>query len=339
MSEPIPVPGWYAAMIGPPCVSHEDSVAGRLPRAARAFPRAPAPVRGALLWLATRRAPLVALIRNAPGTAAFLALEGLRPGGRRVVLLEFIGRPPARRAPLRLAGALRARLEGLALRRCLAAAQVLTAAEAQRYPAELGLPRGLFHTVPWPLSRTGGKLPPEPPPSRRVVSSGRAYCDWDTLLAAARGRDWDLTLICSEGEEATLRRRAAGAARVAAELPREEHDALLREAAVYALVLHPTSVSAGQVRLAAAVDSGIAVVATDVPALEGYASPESALLVPPSDPVALGDAVDRLLADPAERRRLREAARARGRTWTYDEYFAAVGDLLAAAAAQTTGTP
>jgi hypothetical protein len=344
VSEPIPVPGWYAAMAGPPCVPVEDLVEERFPPPLVGAAARLGVFRGALIWLATGRAPLLGLFRNAPGTGTVLFLEALLPRGRRrLVLFEFIGRERARRPVRRAARRLRARLEGIAMRRCLAAAQVLTAFERERYATEHGLPAALFHHIPWPLSRTGADLPTEPPPSRRVVSSGRAYCDWATLLAAADGRGWDLTLICGAAEEAGLRRAAAGVAEVVAELPREEHDARLREAAVYALVLDAVAVSAGQVRLAAAVDAGAPVVATAVPALEGYAEEATAVLVPPRDPGALGQAVDRLLDDPEERRRLRETASRRARAWTYTEYFAAISRLLAELraerAAQATGTP
>jgi glycosyltransferase involved in cell wall biosynthesis len=325
VSEAIPVPGWYAAMIGTPCVPHEELLAEAFPALRRAAERS-GPLRGSLLWLAARRAPLLGLIRDAPGTGTVLLLEALRPfRGRRIVLFEFIGREGGRRVPLRPGG----RLERWALRRCLAAAQVLTAREARLYASNYGLPPERFHHIPWPLSRTGAELPPAPEASRRVLASGRAHCDWETLLRAAAERDWELTLICGVREEARLRRRAAGIAEVLAEVPREEHDARLRQAAVYALVLRETGVSAGQVRLAAAVDAGAPVVATAVAGLEGYATSESALLVRPGDPDRVGEAVDRLLADPEERLRLREAAHARARGWTYAEYFAALGRLLA----------
>jgi hypothetical protein len=339
VSEAVPVPGWYAAMIGPPCAPLEEAVArrfgqeGRLPpgleRAARRF----GPVAGALVWLATRDAPALGLIRNSPGTGTVLALDALRPRRRpRIVLFEFIGREPSRRGAVRIARRARAWLEGLAMRRSVAAAHVLTEAERGLYARLYRLPVERFRHVAWPLSRTGAEIPPPPEDSRRVVSSGRAYCDWDTVLAAASGRDWELTLICGEEEHTQVREKAAGiAAEVLCELSREEHDARLREAAVYALVLRETAVSAGQVRLTAAVDSGAPVVATAVPALEGYAEEGTAVLVPPADPKALGDAVDRLLADRSERLRLRGAAIARARDWTYEDYFGAMGELLAEA--------
>jgi glycosyltransferase involved in cell wall biosynthesis len=339
VSEVVPVPGWYAAMIGPPCAPLEEAVArrfgrdGRVPawleRAARRF----GPVAGALVWVATRDAPAVGLIRNSPGTGTVLALDALRPRRRRrrrIVLFEFIGHEPSRRAPVRIARRAWAWLEGLAMRRSVAAAHVLTEGERGPYARLYRLPVERFRHVPWPLSRTGAEIPAAPEDSRRVVSSGRAYCDWDTLLAAAAGRDWELTLICGEEEHAQVREKAAGiAAEVLCELTREEHDARLREAAVYALVLRETAVSAGQVRLTAAVDSGTPVVAAAVPALDGYAEKGTAVLVPPADPEALGGAVDRLLADRSERLRLREAAIARARGWTYEDYFGAMGELLA----------
>jgi glycosyltransferase involved in cell wall biosynthesis len=85
----------------------------------------------------------------------------------------------------------------------------------------------------------------------------------------------------------------------------------------------------------AAVEAGVPVVASAIEALDEYVSAgETAVLVPPGDPDALRRAVDSMLGDPHERRRLRDAALARARQWTYDEYFAEVRALILSAAAR-----
>jgi glycosyltransferase involved in cell wall biosynthesis len=121
----------------------------------------------------------------------------------------------------------------------------------------------------------------------------------------------------------------ASGARVLAEVPRPEHDRLLRSAAVYVIPLLDEPGSAGQVRLMTATEAATPVVASGVEALDGYAvDGETALLVPPGDAGALRAAIDRLLADPALARRLAESALGRGRAWTYPAYFRAVLELI-----------
>lgn len=329
-------------MIGPPCVSVDDAVAADHPAwLARAADRSGL-VRGFLIHRSARSVERVALLTNEPGTLTALWLGALRGGGRRLILLEFLGRPRHRRRVLRIAAHVRRRiLEGPALRRAMLVGHVLTDWERTAYANAYRVPPERFRVVRWPLSRTGEMRRDEAPGGgRKVVASGRAYCDWDTVLAAAQGRDWDLTLICSRADLQQLTRRAGSVgARVLCELPREEHDDLVRGAAIYVLALRDMGVSAGQVRLMAAVDAGTAVVATRVEALTGYVEESTAVLVPPSDPLALGDAVDALLEDPAERRRLSDRAFARARRWSYSEYFAAIKGLLEEGPADRPGEP
>ncbi len=212
---------------------------------------------------------------------------------------------------------------------------VLTAWEAEEYAGRLGVPAGRFRVIRWPLVRDAAVRPGPPvTASPQVVSSGRAYCDWETLFAAARGRGWELLAICGRPDFERVRTLASDAgAEVRCEVSRADHDLALAQARVYALCLDRRAVSAGQVRLASAVGAGVPVVATSVPAIEDYASEETAVLVPPGDPGALGDAVDRLLADPAAALSLRDAAFRRASSWTYAEYFAAIDDLLREAVA------
>ena len=113
------------------------------------------------------------------------------------------------------------------------------------------------------------------------------------------------------------------------ELPRDEHDRLLGEAAVYAIALRDDAPSAGHVRLMAATDAGMPVVAGRIPALAGYLEDGvTARLVPLHDPGAMRAGIEELLAAPAAAERLAAAARDRARDWTYAEYFAAVRELV-----------
>ncbi len=317
-------------VLGDRCESIDTALRSRFgDRLAAAAERLP-PLRGLLLQRVAGEFGLIATVRSEPGAGTLLALEALRRSPPRIVLLELIGpgRPqgPAGRLRLRL----RSLVEGAVIRRSMAAGQVLTDWEREEYSRRLGLAPGRLRVIRWPLMRSDEPLPePAPPASRRVVSSGRAYCDWETLFAAASGRDWDLLAICGRRDLRRVRHLAAAVgAEVRCEISRSEHDRALAESRVYALCLQPRAVSAGQVRLAAAVGAGVPVVASRVAAIEGYASDETALLVAPSDPGALGAAVDRLLADPDAGATLRDAAHRTASSWTYTEYFAAVGDLL-----------
>ncbi len=120
-----------------------------------------------------------------------------------------------------------------------------------------------------------------------------------------------------------------GRAEVLCEISPEAYDEALRSAQIFVMPLKDSGVSAGHVRLMTATDVGIPVVATRARSLVGYVEDGvTALLVPANDPGALGEAVDRLLANPEERRRLIAAALERARQWTYADYFSAIASLV-----------
>ena len=143
------------------------------------------------------------------------------------------------------------------------AAQVMTGWEADEIATALGLDRGRVHHVPWALCESGAAPPATIyPGSRAVFASGRTACDWPTLFAAADGAAWELIVACSPATPP----RSAGwpgrsAAEIAVEIPWDEHDATLRAAPVYAIVLADRGLSAGHVRLMVAVEDGVPVVA------------------------------------------------------------------------------
>jgi hypothetical protein len=309
----------------------EDRLPALAARAARRLPW----LRGAAIWLLAGREGALILTRGEPGamTAIVLAAWVRR---RPVVVLELI-RPTASasrwRRPLRSAW-WRA-VERPAMRRALVGGQVLTAAARENCERAYGIAPGRLQYLPWAWSRDPDE-PTGPGGERRgVLASGRAACDWATLFAAARGRVWPLTVVCGARDRPAVRAlNARGRADVRCEIPRPEHDELVRAAAVYVLALAEHDGGAGHVRLMTATQARTPVVASAVAALDGYAiDGETALLVPPGDPEALGRAIDRLLADPGEASRLARNAFARGSRWTYPRYFDAVRDLIDAALA------
>ena len=333
-ARPVLVPDWHAREIGPPCESIERLLEERHgPRTLR-MAEALGALRGLLIYRLARGYERIGLVQKAPGTLTFAILEALVGRRRdRLVLLTFLPRELPRRPLRRLVYRVwLATVERPAVRASMRAGHVLTPRERNRYAELYGLPVDRFHTIPWALSRRGEPHAHDPAARSGVISSGRAYCDWQTLFAAAEGASWELTVICSREDLAAVERlNAGGRAAVHCELPRSEHDRLLRNAAVYALCLRDDGPSAGHVRLMAAVDSGAAVVASDVPGLEGYVEPgRTALVVPPAEPKRLASALEELLGDPARREKLATRAAERARGWTYEDLFDALRTLLLA---------
>ncbi len=320
----IGVPEFYAGRLGAGFVSHDELLRARLRSPLAALACRSSLVRGlALGWIA-RRGGGIAVIRRERGSLPALLVCGLPPARRRVFVLELIRRPLPGTGWRRMLYHLWWRaVEVPALRRGMSAAQVMSAWEGDEYAAHYGLDRSRLVHVPWAF-REGGHGEPAAieEGSRAVFCSGRTACDWETVFAAA-SPDWELVVACSPSDAARVRELAAPVgAEVAVELPWDEHDRRLRAAAVYVIAILEREMSAGQVRLMAAVEAGVPVVASRVPALDGYVvEGETAELVAPADPDALRRAVGALLGDPGRRRRLRDAARERADAWTYSDYF------------------
>jgi hypothetical protein len=323
---------WYAEMLGHPFVALEDVLRPRLPESIVGAVTRVGALRGLALGLLAYRASAVGMTKNTPGMLVAAAIAAVRPERSRLVLLEFIRRPLPQRRWKRALYLARFRLvERPLVRRGVAAGQVLTQMEMDRYPALYGIPASRLRLVPWALRAERDELPePRVGPEPGVLSSGRTSCDWETLFAAAAGRPWPLTVVCAPHD---LDRMNAlnrdGRARVSCEVSGDEYRDLLRASGAYALVLMEEGSSAGHGRLRAAVDAGVPIVASRVRALEGYVEDgETALLVPPRDPEALRSAIEAVLADHELATRLREGAVAHAGRWTYGDYFDAVRGLL-----------
>lgn len=300
---------------------------GRLVPGAEAFEsRLTGPLRGLALFAASVRADAVAVVRTGPGWRALLLARALLGRRRKLVALHFIVHPSRGRLRDRVWD----RIDVWAVRRSLRAGLVLTEDERRECVERYSLEAGRFPLVRWP-----SRLEPaaELPPSTAedfVLSSGRAFCDWPTLFAAARGAEWALTVVCSAEDRPEVERLAAGtAATVLAEIPAHEHAALLRRAAVLAVVMRDEGVSQGHVRLMDAADAGVPVVITAARALRDYVVPgETALVVPPGDPTALRAAIDSLMTNPDARERLRRTAFDHSQSWTGQDYLTTLSTLL-----------
>jgi hypothetical protein len=330
----IAAPRFYAEHLGEPFVESGQALSTALPGPVGRWIAGRPRLRGVALGLLARRGRLAVLaIRGEPGTIAALATCALPPARARVFVCELLRRPPSASPVRRLLRAAWMRLvERPALRRGMAGGQVMTEWERGEYATAYGLDPSRLHLVRWPL-REGGDAAPAAieAGSRRVFSSGRTACDWPTLFAAASGADWELTVVCSATDAQAVRALAAERenTRVEVELPWAEHDRLLRASAVCVIAIADRGLSAGQVRLMSAVEAGVPVVATAARALDEYVvAGETAIMVPPSDPVSMRSAVDELLAEPVRRGELRDRAREHASAWTYREYFARMGEVV-----------
>jgi len=325
-------PDWHAAEIGAPLVSIDAELRRRWgPTVLRAAGRL-TPLRGLLIFIAARNFDRVGVVLKSPGALTLTALEALTGRPRdRLVLLTFLPREPSKRPLVNLGLKLRFQaIERPAVRRAMRAGHVLTEAEQHRYAERYRVPITRFRVIPWALASGTTSADPASAREPRVIASGRAFCDWETLFAAARTGDWPLTVICGARDaDRVAALNEDERAHVLVEIENDEHDRLLAAASVYALCLRDEGPSAGHVRLLAAVDAGLAVVASDVRGLEGYVVPgETAELVPPRDPEALAQAIGALLSDEKRRRLLAAAAQRRARRWTYTEMWRALGELL-----------
>lgn len=136
-----------------------------------------------------------------------------------------------------------------------------------------------------------------------VFAAGRSNRDYAPLKEAAERVGVDLRIACPEESAEGFSRTTVLADCFGARMERE-----LRGAAIVAVPLASAAVSSGQLALLQGMRAGRPVVATDHPSLRPYVKPgETALLVSGAD--GWEAALRRLLADPAEARRLGAAGR------------------------------
>jgi glycosyltransferase involved in cell wall biosynthesis len=284
-------------------------------------------IRGLLWFLSTRNARRVVCTFSSDGLLPFLALESIFYRGKpRVFLVEFL-RPKPVGLKAKLKEALHTGLFSRIFPYTIAGIHVMTNWEIDYYSRKYRIPCWMFTYIPFPMMLQPSRLPENHAGSlNMVLASGRAACDWVTLFAAARGMSWRLTIVCSREDRAMVDSlNQDGRATVMSEISADEHDLLLRNASVYALVLRERGASAGQVRLARAIEAGIPVVATRIHGLEGYLEDGiTGLAVPTGDEGALRAAINRLLADPQSYRNLRLRAYEAMRTRTLEAYVSQI---------------
>lgn len=316
------VDGWYGPYLDFPEFSE------LLRRAPRLVTRAAGigVLRGVLLFLVSLGRPAVVVVRLDPGWRSLLLLRALLGRQPKLVVLQFLLLPDRGR----LADRLWRRVDRWAVPRAVLTACVLTRWEADEYARLYAIDRDRLAYVPWPWRTEPGAELPEYAETGRVVATGRAFCDWSTMAAAARGSAWPLTVICGGAD---LLRVSALAwppgTIVRADVPAEEYLGLLRNAALAVFPMVDGHTSQAQIRLMHAGDAAVPVVVSDVKGIEGYViAEETAVLVPPEDPEALRAAIDRLLDAPERRRALRAASFERSRRWTGHGYGRALEAVI-----------
>ena len=179
--------------------------------------------------------------------------------------------------------------------------------EAQYYRDVFGWPADKLVFVPFPASRDLLETA-DGHEEDYVVSAGRAFRDFRTLIAAVRQAEYKTIVIAarnsvSVGPEDNVEVRE--------EIPLPEYQRILGRSKVVVLVLEDMKITAGQTVLLDAMALGKAVIATRTAGTVDYIRHgENGLLVDPYDPVALRKAIDLLLSDSVLRHRLGKNARA-----------------------------
>ena len=179
--------------------------------------------------------------------------------------------------------------------------------EAKYYERAFGWPSEKlafvpFHTDPAFVDR---------PPSQEepfILSAGRTFRDYQTLLDALAGTDLSLTIVA--GRHAFGRAVIPANVTVRYDLPLPELIGLISRSMVVVLPLQEREISTGQSVLLEAMAMGKAVVATRVNGTVDYIEHmRTGLLVPPNDSEAMREALTLLVRDPELRRRIGDAGR------------------------------
>jgi glycosyltransferase involved in cell wall biosynthesis len=292
--------------------------------------------RGWLFFLQAKKYPFALTTTTTRSAKAFFFFEALLGSPRKhLILLEFIQQENPNSPSFLSRAIYHLWLHWIlkrALRKSLLTAHVLTERERSHYGELFEIPQERFVFNAWPKIRKNDRFPKEQTSAsteRSVVCSGREACDWETVFKAAEGQNWRLRIICSSRDLQKVQHlNVNGLADVLCEIPREEHEREVKEAAVYVLSLLERERSSGHVRISDATRAGTAIVATAVKGIEGYIDDgKTGLLVPPGDAIRLRAAVNRLLADILYRRTLARNAFDQAANHTREHYMEKI-DLI-----------
>lgn len=247
---------------------------------------------------------------------------------RKLVLSEFLPPSPAGRSGKVIESAY-----SHLLKRAVASVQVMTSWEKEAVIARYGI--HAERVVHMPFYFYDDRISAEPMPfdetKSGIVSTGKNSCDWTTLFAASEP-SWKMTAVMTEGDYLRVKDEAdASGAVVRVNIPRDEHDDLLRSSELFLLVLKENAVSAGHVRLMTCATMGTPVVATAVDGVRGYEQLAIAV-VPQGDPDALRSAVREALGDRGQLARRMSGVTAVALSRPRSTYLQEIADNVASAA-------
>jgi glycosyltransferase involved in cell wall biosynthesis len=176
---------------------------------------------------------------------------------------------------------------------------------------DLGVPTSLLHVVAYGVD-TAFWCPQGLPEEDLIVSAGREHRDYETLVQACS--DMARLFITDGSAHSPKARRQAPTAWPASVERRGvgygELRRLYGRASVVVVPVMPADYPFGITAVLEAMSMGKAVVVSGTEGLRGVVQDgQTGLVVPPGDVPTLRQAVSQLLAHPADRRRLGEAAR------------------------------
>jgi len=196
--------GWYSWVI--PSFCPLTDITERWPRCVQEWLGRLGPLRALILFLASARYDVLAVIRGDRGWRSLLLMRALLGRRRKLVVLHFIDHPVR-------AGGIGNRVDRAwrpidrwATRRAVLRAQVLSSWEREQYAEAFGVESERFCFIPfaWRMRAHGASLPTSS--SEGVIAAGRAFCDWPTLFEAASSRPWPLLVVCAEHDRALVER-------------------------------------------------------------------------------------------------------------------------------------
>lgn len=197
------------------------------------------------------------------------------------------------------------------------------------YHRELALPDHRLQFVPFGVDHIYFTPDPGQCVGREVLAVGRDRGrDWATLFKAVERTSVRVKLVCRESELIGL--RVPSNVRVLGTVDRASYRALLAQAPVVVVPSRVCAYPTGQSVALEAMAMGRCCVITQTPALSDYLVPgQNSLAVPPNDPMALRDALQKAIDDEP----LRTALGAGGRRCVEERFnapamWASVGAIL-----------
>jgi glycosyltransferase involved in cell wall biosynthesis len=217
------------------------------------------------------------------------------------VILQFIMREKTAALGSRLKYALMKFLfSSVHLAVCSARAEVAYYREAFGWPA-----RKLAYV---PYHASAATVPPASGDGGYLFAAGRTFRDFPTMIAAVRSSSHRTVIVASKSVAKVP--PDAKHIELHEDIPLAEFTRLLEGASVVVVPLQDRRISTGQIVILHAMALAKPIIVTRTSGSVDYISDgENGLLVDPSNPAVLREAIDRVMADAVLRRRLGDAAR------------------------------